>query len=160
MTHQDPPEENIVPPFEIAVGETESFPANWVAFYGDFETDGVWSAGGMCCLADALPIPVALQQAIGEWGTQYYSKAYAKRHGWSDGNETFFQWFDQRGMSLARQVKSHLPHWIVTFHSEFGVYSTPKGKSIGAITVDGSFADLTQEELSLREAILNTDYLT
>ncbi|MBK8769554.1 MAG: hypothetical protein IPM06_03875 [Rhizobiales bacterium] len=69
MTHQDPPEENIVPPFEIPVGETDSFPANRVAFYGDFETDGVWSAGGMCCSADALRIPVALQQAIGEWGT-------------------------------------------------------------------------------------------
>jgi hypothetical protein len=133
-------------------GETEAFPGNWVNFYGDYCTHGVWSAGGLCCAADDLPIREEFREKIRARGFNYYGKTLAQSRG-EVIDDTFGHCFDHEGIDLARQIKAYLPHWIVDFSSEFRAYRTPAGKHFGLIRSDGSFDDLSPEELQLREAI-------
>lgn len=140
----------------IPKGDTDAFPGNWVNFYGDYCTDGVWSAGGLCCTAGRLPVPDELREKIRAWGFNYHGRVLARERG-EVVEDTFRRWYDHEGIDLARQVKTHLPHWVVAFSSEFGAFKTPSGKGFGVISSDGSFNDLSPEELRLQKAICDDD---
>jgi hypothetical protein len=61
------------------------------------------------------------------------------------------------GITLAREVKVHLPYWVVVLNSEFDFFKKGSGKKHGVILSDGSFADFSPEVLHLQSAIWDDD---
>lgn len=143
----------IEPEVHAAPCDPPAFPCNWVCFYGDYGVDGVWSAAGLVCAAADLPVPPDLHKAIEYWGFNYVGRVHAG----AKSSEDRGRWFDTTGFELARQVSAVLPHWIVEFASEFGVYTTASGKRTGIVRADGTFVDPSEEQEAIRKAIIDEE---
>ena len=76
---------------------------HWVRLMCYFGTDGVWNSDDEQADVSALPFSPGLKDAVGAWLDMDTSSVAAKEK------------FSAQAITLARQIKSELPHWKVVY---------------------------------------------